>query len=73
MDAGKFVIERDNKGTVTREPCDRCYVTGPHFGGDIYSGTADIAEATRYDIETARKLAATKWRDARPLVIEVED
>lgn len=62
-----YIISREQHGTTNGKPLPpRCYVTGPHFGAGVYSGTQVRAEATRYSKAEAEKLIATRtWRGVR--------
>ena len=65
------LIERDSADASARGT--RVFVTGPHFGGDIYSSTTNRDAASRFDRRTAeRMLAVGKWRELRPVIVEVE-
>jgi hypothetical protein len=67
------VITRDSNETVNgvrRE--GRVFITGPHFGGDIYSSTTDRTQASRFERrEAERLLALGKWRGNDPRIEEV--
>lgn len=69
---GEFVITRecaDLDDSGVRRP-GRVYVTGPHFGDDIYSSTTDQDGASRFPLVVAQRLVDTKWRGLRPKVEE---
>jgi hypothetical protein len=71
MSADLVVITRDvsneTVGGVRRE--GRAFITGPHFGGDIYSSTTDRAQASRFERhEAERLLALGKWRGNDPRI-----
>lgn len=49
------------------------YVTGPHFGADVYSSTRLVSEASRFEEEAANNLIATgHWRTSSPHLVPVE-
>jgi hypothetical protein len=65
----QFVITRDTRGeTVNGKPRPaRVYITGPHFGTDIFSSTDDPKEASRYTRAEAERLVS-KWRHHTPQI-----
>lgn len=66
--SGSVLITRNSADHSTRG--QRVYVTGPHFGIDVYSSTFNRAEATRYDRAEAEKLVASKWQN---LIAQIEE
>lgn len=65
------VITRDTRGeTVNGKPRpSRVFITGPHFGMDVFSSTEDPAEASRYSREEAERLLAEgKWHWHTPQI-----
>ena len=58
------VISRDS---CDEKPSRRVWVTGPHFGTDVYSSTEDPAEASEFTVDEAMSLVERKsWRN--PLI-----
>jgi hypothetical protein len=46
------------------------YVTGPHFGSDIYSSTEDPNKASVFTRTEAQRLIAKKWRGLLPELVD---
>ena len=58
---------RQPDGSLVKKYDCRVYVTGPHFGGDIFSSTLFRAEASRFTREQAEEyIREGKWRSLRP-------
>jgi hypothetical protein len=69
------LISRDN---ADAKPRRRVFVTGPHFGRDIYSSVETRNEAVSESSEglfkrseAERLIAAGKWRGRRPEIVEL--
>lgn len=60
MSDKRYVITRQQGGGTTNgvphDTSKRVYVTGPHFGSDVFSSTADPAKASRYTQEEAERI-----------------
>ena len=62
------LITREQNGSVNGvRLTGRCYVTGPHFGANVYSSTEDRSAASIYTRLFAERMVREKWRglDAR--------
>lgn len=67
-ETGEVIIERDNSDLGAS---GRVFVTGPHFGADIFSSTEDEDEASVfYHHEAKAMLAMGKWHWLHP---EIKD
>lgn len=72
------MANRDDLVLITRFSAEesqrgqRVYVTGPHFGFDIYSSTFHREQASRFPrFEAERLLAEGKWRNLTPQIEEL--
>lgn len=65
-DQREVIISREQHGTTNGKPLPpRCYVTGPHFGTSIFSGTQDESKASRFSRSEAEMLVAKRsWQGA---------
>ena len=58
------VITREQRGSTNGVPLTgRVYVTGPHFGGDVFSSTTGPAEASRFSrVDAESMIRRGKWK-----------
>lgn len=63
------LISRLNRAIVNGKPAppERVYVTGPHFGRDVFSSTSNPDEASRFKRDEAHLTIrrCSSWQDAR--------
>jgi len=62
------IISRDASGDTIGgvEQTGRVYITGPHFGADVFSSTRDPRAASTFSPEEAMELCRTRhWRNPR--------
>jgi hypothetical protein len=70
----EVVIRYTYPGTTNGQPVGDVYVTGPHFGGDIWSHTYRVSEAAKFTAEdAARKLVEKSWRRNGGRAVPVEE
>lgn len=66
----QVIITRQANDTVNGvRRIGRVFITGPHFGRDIYSSTEDPSKASCFERgEAERLLALGKWRGSAPRI-----
>lgn len=67
-----YVIRYIYPGTTNGKPVGLVFITGPHFGQDIWSHTKKVAEAATWDTfeEAYQELSRRSWRHNSAIVVE---